>query len=192
VTALIVAPHCDDAELGCSMVAKGARLAVVSANDGARWEEQVQGAAWMGVADTMRAGFPDGEVVHDRHLVGFIELALTGCDVVYSPPLADTHQDHAAVARAVISAARRSPVGIIEYETPSVLPSWEPNWWVPMTPTDLDEQHLALSCHVSQHDRPYFSPHWLGNRAMFRGQQVGVPFAQTFRVVRAVRQGGFL
>jgi LmbE family N-acetylglucosaminyl deacetylase len=194
VTALIVAPHCDDAELGASMVAKGARLAVISANDPDRWAEQERAAGWLGVDDLMRAGFPDGEIRHDHHLVAFIELALMGrdIDIVYSPPIADTHQDHAAVAAAVVSAVRRSPVELVEYETPSTMPTWVPNLWVPMTSTDLDEQALALSEHISQRDRPYFSPHWLGNRAMFRGQQVGIPFAQAYRIVRAVTTTGGL
>lgn len=181
----IIAPHCDDMELGASLVAKGAKLAVCSANDAARWAEQEQGAAWLGVGDIMRAGFPDGAMRHDRHLVGFIELAATGADVVFIPPVEDSHQDHAAVARAALSAVRRSTVSLIEYETPSALPTWVPNLWLPMTTDDLSEQALATSCHVSQHHQPYMDPNWAIHRAAYRGSQVGIPHAQAYRVVRA-------
>lgn len=130
----------------------------------------------------------DGYVCHDRALVQFIEEAVDPDFVtaVLSPPLLDTHQDHAATAAAVVSAVRRSPVGLIEYETPSAMPTWVPNYWVPMTHGDIETQCTALEEHSSQNCRPYMTRKWVRDRAAFRGQQVGTPLAQAYRIVRWV------
>ena len=189
MSAVIVAPHCDDAELGCSMMAPGAKLLVISAADVRRWHEQKRGAAILGVSLVGGAEFPDGEITHNKQLVGAIEQAITSAvQTVLTPPYLDTHQDHIAVAAAAISAVRRSPVALIEYETPSVRPDWQPNLWVPMSQADLERQARAVGEHQSQSDRPYMDPAWAAMRAAYRGQQVGLPLAQAYRVVRAVYQ----
>jgi hypothetical protein len=55
-----------------------------------------------------------------------------------------------------------------------------------MTNFDLDRQVIALKHHHSQSRRTYTSREWLAARAVFRGQQVGLHFAQAYRIVRSV------
>ena len=124
---VVVAPHFDDGDIGASMLAAGARLIVIAGADEVRWREQNTAADILKLASVTRGAFPDGEVTHDLALVHFIEQAAQGATTVLSPPVLDTHQDHVAVARATISAVRRSPVTLIEYETPSVMAEWTPN-----------------------------------------------------------------
>ena len=183
---LIVAPHYDDADIGASTLADGAVLVVVAGGDGERLAEQKQSAPILGIKEVVRGDWPDGAVVHDKALVRFVEGVTEGMSAVLSPPVLDTHQDHAAVARAVISALRRSPLTLIEYDTPSVMPEWTPTLWVPLSQSDLDRQVWALDCFNSQNGRAYMSLRWVEARAHFRGQQVGLDHAQAFRVVRAV------
>jgi LmbE family N-acetylglucosaminyl deacetylase len=189
MTTLIVAPHYDDAELGASMFARGGDLVVVAGTDGDRYYEQLKAASALGSTLVSVGEWRDGFVSHDAALVGFIESAVTDdIDRVLSPPVLDTHQDHAATAAAVVSALRRSSVSLVEYETPSAMPTWVPNLWVPMTYEDLADQLTALDCYGSQAGRPYMTGEWIEARAEFRGQQVGIPLAQAFRIVRYVSE----
>ena len=138
------------------------------------------------MAGMVRGDWPDGAVTHDVALVRFIERGIAGAAKVLIPPVLDTHQDHVATARACISATRRSPVTVIEYETPSVMADWVPNMWMPMSEPDLDRQVEAVACHRTQVDKDYMTRRWLEARAIFRGQQVGLPLAQAYRTVRSV------
>ena len=182
----VVAPHYDDGDIGASVLAPGARLIVVAGRDEVRRREQENASAVLSMDVTIRGDFPDGSVTHDVALVHFIERNLEGVNTLLSPPVLDSHQDHQATALAVISATRRSPVTLIEYETASVTAEWVPNMWMPMTDHDLDVQTRAVSCHLSQAERTYMTRRWLEARAIFRGQQVGLPLAQAYRIVRHV------
>lgn len=188
MSTVVVAPHCDDAELGASLyLATGADVVVVAGQDVRRQHEQTLAVELLGGGAVDFGDWPDGYVTQDRSLVAFLEGQCARAQVILSPPANDTHQDHVAVSRAVLSALRRSAVTLLEYETPSVTADWCPNMWLPMNGDDLDRQAAALSCHQSQAHRAYTQPEWLTARAVFRGQQIGVRFAQAYRVVRMTR-----
>ena len=183
---VIVSPHPDDADLGVSLLAQEADLIVVAGRDEDRRWEQQSSAGVLKMNTVSFGDWSDGEVTHDVRLVHFIEQGLDGATRVLVPPVRDSHQDHIAVGLACVSATRRSAITVLEYETPSVLPEWTPTMWLPMTEEDLDTQTRAIECHVSQQERSYMSRRWLEARAIFRGQQVGLPLAQAYRIVRHV------
>ncbi|APQ42265.1 glucosaminyl deacetylase [Mycobacterium phage Rich] len=192
MTTLVVAPHFDDAEIGASMYLRpGAAVLVIAGQDSARLAEQQQALDTLGVDNlTWYVDWDDGEVPHNVAVVSAIEETIrkVSAHTVVSPPILDSHQDHAAVARSCLSAVRRSPVTLVEYETPSVFPEWVPNRFWEMEYADLREQVEAISAYGSQAHRAYMSRNWLEVRAEFRGQQVGVDYAQAYRVVRETRR----
>lgn len=184
----VIAPHPDDAEIGASTFLRpGTRILGITGS-ASRQAEQIEAAERAG-AVVVGLGWSEGALRHDRALVEAIEPMARESSVVLSPPLSDTHQDHRAVALAVRSALRRSPVTVLEYETPSTTSSWEPNIFVPMTAEDLDLQERMLAAFRSQSDRPYFNPHVIEARALVHGMRVGTEYAQAFRIVTGVVTG---
>jgi LmbE family N-acetylglucosaminyl deacetylase len=178
----IVSPHPDDAELGASMYLQpGSQILLITTTD-EREREQSAASEYAGVGLT-GLWAKEGSLVADSDLVTLIEACLSGSDIVLSPPTADTHQDHRAVAHAVRSSVRRSDIALLEYETPSTTPDWEPNVFVPMERSDLSRQSEMLHRFTSQTDRPYFDRSWLAGRARVHGMRVGVTYAQAFRLV---------
>ncbi|AER48918.1 glucosaminyl deacetylase [Mycobacterium phage Donny] len=192
MTTLVVAPHYDDAEIGASRYLRpGAAVLVIAGQDSARLVEQQNALAALGVDNlTVYREWADGEVPHSVAVVSAIEATMrkVNAHTVVSPPILDSHQDHAAVARSCLSAVRRSPVTLIEYETPSVFPEWVPNRFWEMDWADLNDQFAAIKHYGSQAHRAYMTMGWLETRAAFRGQQVGVELAQAYRVVRETRR----
>lgn len=179
----VVSPHPDDAELGASVFLRpGARILTITGNQG-RMIEQVT-AAERAEVPVIGLCLNEGTMTHDHHLVEMIEPMVRESTLVLSPPFADTHQDHRAVALAVRSALRRSPVALLEYETPSITAEWEPNVFVPMTGADLIRQAKILTAFKTQADRPYFSSQWLNARALCHGFRTGDLYAQAFRLVQ--------
>jgi len=179
----LVSPHPDDAELGASMFLRpGSRLVLVT-GDLARYDEQAAAATMAGVDIAARFTWSEGRCVPDVVMVSKMEPFLRSSDTVLSPPDADTHQDHRAVAAAVRSALRRSAVTLMEYETPSTTAEWSPNVFVPMTDDDLEYQGQLLRHFESQGTRAYFDRTWLRARARVHGLRIGETYAQAFRLV---------
>jgi len=189
VSVLVVAPHPDDAELGAWSLLSGATILCLT-HGGAvdpRGDE-ARRAAKISAARLIACCFPDGELTVTPGLVARIEHAIeaTGAEVVAGPPLSDEHQDHAAAARAVRAATRRTPLTVLEYETPSTPPGWEPDTYMPLSAASLAERERALGEFASQAGRPYMAPETARARAAVRGQRVGLSAAEAFRTVRRV------
>lgn len=185
---LVVSPHYDDAELSASLALPGAHLLVLAGGDDNRRREQEHASRSLRTTLLPPGTLPDGQINPGPATVRLIEdaLRISNADTLLLPPLRDSHQDHRAAHRAGISAARRLPLTIVEYETTSALPDWTPNLWEPMTEEEFNAQVRAVDHHASQAHLPYAREPWLRTRATYRGQQVGVPLAQAYRYVRAV------
>jgi LmbE family N-acetylglucosaminyl deacetylase len=179
----LVSPHPDDAEIGASMFLGPNSRIVLITGDSARYGEQAAASVVTGTDVAAAFGWAEGRCVWDAEMVSRMEPFLRESDTVLSPPVADTHQDHRAVAYAVRSALRRSPVTLLEYETPSTTAEWNPNVFVPMTDDDIERQDHILSKFRSQSDRLYFDRTWLRSRARVHGLRVGGQYAQAFRLV---------
>lgn len=179
----VVSPHPDDAELGASVFLRpGARILLITGTANRR-KEQYAAAEEMGVEMAASFAWAEGRLHHNTDLVQAIEPLVRESDTVLCPPVADTHQDHRAVALSARSALRRSSVALMEYETPSTTAEWEPTVFVPMSEAALFRQATVLQHFRSQTDRAYVDTAWLAARARVHGMRIGATYAQAFRLV---------
>ena len=108
-------------------------------------------------------GCGDGELRADRNLISAIEahfLAFAPTAVIthYCDEPSDDHQDHLAVGRACINAARRCPSIRIMLHAEPLSPgtSFHPNFFVEIT--DFFEKKMgAIEAHQTQAGRTYLS-----------------------------------
>lgn len=185
--ALLVAPHPDDAELGCGyLLGSGSTILVLTHAGTARAEEASRAAKVAGCA-IAHLNLPDGLL--DRYALDLCEVVeswvrTTGCAIVAGPPAEDEHQDHAAVARAVRAATRRTALTVLEYETPSTPPGWRPDTFPELSAVALARQVDAVAEHTSQLDHPYTRPDAIRARARRWGARIGHDYAEAYRTVR--------
>lgn len=189
---LVLAAHCDDAELGAGgLLRESSRAAVwiASAGDPERRAEAERAAAILGhdlylgeLADGLGPRWDRGE------LIRMIERAVEafGPGLVAIPPAGDTHQDHAAVRDAALAALRRSPVSIVEYESPSAPAGWGADYFVPLGEETVDAVEGALGSYLSQSSALYLEEGVYTSRARAAGIKIGARYAEPFRVVRVV------
>jgi LmbE family N-acetylglucosaminyl deacetylase len=108
-------------------------------------------------------------------------------DAIFTQWIGDTHQDHQALTRAVIAAARDSN-NLFMYET--TIPggisenAFRPQLYVDVTET-LDIKRNALDCFDSQKIR--CGPLWIDaivGRCSYRGYQMNTKYAEAFEVIK--------
>ena len=204
---LIIAPHTDDAELGCGgAIARYAEAGAV-----------VHVAAFSDAADVLPEGWPRDRLVQEmkRSLLSlgvkeanihnysmpvrrFLEhrqaildemiklRAKTQPDLVFVPASQDVHQDHSVVHKEALRAFRDA--SIWGYELP-----WNHFTTVTTGFVVLEDRHMelklaALRFYESQIElrRPYFEPDILMGLAKLRGVQIKTRYAEAFEVVRAI------
>lgn len=188
--ALIVAPHPDDAELGAAYLLGSGTTILNLTHGGDRDDpraEEATRAAKVAGCDVASLAYPDGRL--DRYALDLCQaieawVTATRAAIVAGPPLCDEHPDHAAVARAVRSATRRSTLTVLEYETPSTPPAWQPDTFVPLSDVSLARQVDAVAEHTSQAGHPYVEPDALRARAERWGHRIGHARAEAYRTVR--------
>lgn len=120
-------------------------------------------------------------------------------DIAYIPHKGDIHMDHYMVSHSAMVAMR--PIGdfkvkeIYAYETlsetewniPSVENAFIPNVWVDITEF-IEKKKQAMACYKSQIQEP---PHPRSNEiiealARLRGSTIGVPYAESFMLIRKI------
>lgn len=191
---LAVSPHPDDTEWGAAgllAARSGGLLYVVAADSEPRWAEAQAAAQALGVT-ALRGPATDGAVAAAEGLVRLdLEtlIATHQPDLVLVPPDGDTHQDHRATRRAAMSALRRQPVTVAEYETPSAPPGWAPDLFAEVSATDLAAALTALEMHRSQAHRRYMASDLALARMIVAGAGVGLAWAVPLRLVRGVMTG---
>lgn len=188
---LVLGAHCDDAELGAGGLLRESREAAVwiaCGRDDRRWEEALSASKVLNHS-LFRGTAADGDAEGDLlSMIGQIEAAVEviGPSIVAIPPEGDTHQDHRAVRAAALSALRRSPVSIVEYESPSAPIGWAPDFFVPLPEEAVDAVELALGLYVSQSKAPYLEEGAYTARTRAAGVRVGTRYAEPYKVVRIV------
>lgn len=186
---LVLGAHPDDAELGAGGLLTESRRAAVwiaCAGDGGRREEAVAASRALGF-DVFLGTIPDGGAPDElSRMILQIEAAVEtfGPDLVAIPPAGDTHQDHRAVRDAALSALRRAPVSVVEYESPSAPVGWGADYFVPVSEATVDAVELALSLHVSQSKALYLAEGAYRARTRAAGLRVGERHAEPYKVVR--------
>jgi LmbE family N-acetylglucosaminyl deacetylase len=195
---LAIGAHPDDIEIGCGgtlakFVANGDQVTMLVITDGRngpgdvseRKHEQENAANVLGVHHLVWGNIPDCEVsLHEKDLVGVIERVIkhTGCDLILTHSISDSHQDHVAVARGTLGAARHCP-SVLAYDAPSSI-GFEETVFVDISDT-IDKKVEALKCHASQvAASPMVSSDRERAKATVAGHHARRPMAEGFQPVR--------
>lgn len=184
---LVVAPHPDDAELGCPALieATQADILVLCGDRPERVEEAKNAAQSLSRGSLRVLHYPDGTLQPTKELIRALDMLVPGYDIVAGPPQLDAHQDHRTTALALRSAVRRSASTLLEYETPSTLPEWAPTAYLPLDEERIVHWTEAAKEHVSQSGASYFDLDYRMSRSRVHGYTVGHPNAEAYRVVKA-------
>ncbi|MFA5162487.1 MAG: PIG-L deacetylase family protein [Elusimicrobiales bacterium] len=191
---LCIGAHPDDIEFGCGgtlckMAGPGCRITLLVLTDGGRGGaaalrrvEQAAAARLIG-ARLIRAGFRDTELPGERALISAIEdcLRKTCPGMIFTHFYEDTHQDHCAVSRAVMTAARNER-DILFFEGPTSI-NFVPTVFSDIGPV-IDKKFELLGCHRSQLEKTNIPGLCIleaaKSAAVFRGGQYRVKYAEGF------------
>jgi LmbE family N-acetylglucosaminyl deacetylase len=202
---LILAPHTDDAELGC-----GATIHRLL-HEG----NTVYCAAFSACKQSVKPEFPEDVLekelkaasselgIKPENLILFeyevrtfnyhrqailddiIKLRdMIKPDVVFVPSVNDIHQDHYTIAQEAVRAFKFST--LLCYELPWNNFEFKTTLFYSLEQKHVDAKMRALACYNSQAHRPYMQPDFIQSLARVRGVQVGLPFAEVFEVVRMI------
>jgi LmbE family N-acetylglucosaminyl deacetylase len=199
---LAIGAHPDDIELGC-----GATLALFAAagvqahgvvvsggavggDHAARLTEAGDGARVLGLRSVMVLGHHDTRLFDEESaILADVEAAIhrTRPSIVITHSEHDHHQDHVAVHRAVLRAARRIPT-VLCFESPSATGAFAPTVYTDVT-RGIEQKLTAIGMHRSQLAKPYMTADRIRGLASFRGSQARVGLAESFESVRTLLPG---
>lgn len=194
---LAIGAHPDDIELGAgaylhALAKDGACVTAVVVFDGARKGSVVQRQAEQIASVRLLARNASVRFLNLPSIVPqadivprFYEL-FEECrpDLVLTHAGEDTHDDHVAVHRATLPAARRAPI-VLAYETPSTAANFIPTTYYPFT--SLDIKLAAVAQHESQTSKLVANislTDWVCATAAFRGAFFRVGMAEAFVPIR--------
>ncbi len=202
---LVLAPHTDDAELGCGgttarLVASGAEVSVAtfslakeslppgSAPDRLRGEF-LNAMRILGV-DAQRTFVYDYPVrTFSNHRQELLEELLQlkkrlRPDIIFVTAGADIHQDHRVLHAESVRAFRE--ITLWAYELPWNCLNFSAQAFVTLNQEHVDRKWAALQAYESQMElqRPYFNKEVVYGLARVRGVQVRAEYAEVFEVVR--------
>lgn len=154
-----------------------------------RKKESIMSAKVMGCKTPEFLDLSPAEITFNRKFVTQINEIIQryNPDAIFTQWIGDTHQDHQALTRGVIAAARDSN-NLFMYET--TIPggisenAFRPQLYVDVTET-LDIKRNALDCFDSQKIR--CGPLWIDaivGRCSYRGYQMNTKYAEAFEVIR--------
>lgn len=201
----MLAPHTDDAELGCGgtvsrfvdsgtdvfvIAFSGCETSLPPTSDSNRLaREFLAAASALGIAETRRKvlGLPVREFTYHRQEVLDELITLRKefkPDAVLLPAGTDVHQDHEVVHCEGVRAFKE--ITVLGYELPWNHVSFRAQAFVSLGIGDVERKWNALECYRSQieMERPYFSWEFISSLARVRGLQVKEQYAEAFEVVR--------
>ena len=183
---LILAPHTDDAELGCGgtiarLTSEGVAVHVVafSAPDEFPTLRDEFARASEGLGATAEVlGFETTYFTRDRQdilqaLIGYRDEH--NPTAVLLPSASDVHQDHATLHAEGIRAFKNTTV--LGYELPRNHLTFAPQVFVTLTDAHVAAKLAALRCYESQKARPYFDDEYIAGLARVRGGQIDTRYA---------------
>jgi uncharacterized protein, lmbE-like protein len=111
-------------------------------------------------------------------------IEITNPDIIITHSRNDQHQDHHAVHLATLRAARRCST-ILCFESPSVTTDFTAQFFVDIADY-MDVKIAAVKKHANQSEKPYIDERKLSGKALHRGEQAKVDYAEGYEVVRAL------
>lgn len=196
---LVIGAHPDDLELACGgslarFVDNGHEVHALVMSQGAqgghketRAGEALAAAQLLDLHEISVRDFTDtrmsteiGEMI--RAIETMIELVEP--DIILTHSRNDQHQDHHAVHLATLRAARRCST-ILCYESPSVTDEFAARFFVDIGDY-MDVKIAAVKEHANQSGKPYIDELKLAGKALHRGEQAKVGYAEGYEVVRAL------
>lgn len=196
VTVLAIGAHPDDVEIGCggalaSHVKRGDRVVVLTLSGGEkagsvrqRANESKAAANRLG-AELVLESLPDTEIAEGPETINAIERVIkrVSPDVVYVHSESDRHQDHRAVHRATMTAARHV-ASVYCYQSPSSTTGFEPTRFVRID-EHMDTKLELIELYASQATtRSYLAPRLIEATAVYWGRYAGAGSVEPFEVVR--------
>ncbi len=191
---LVLSPHPDDMEFGCGGTVykfskKGYRIFIYVATGGeyggpveVRKNEQNKSASIIG-AELIWGSFKDTEVFFERELIDEIERTIKRIEpfLIFVNFFKDTHQDHVALSKATITAARYIN-NLLFYETPTSI-DFLPNIYFDIGDVIKKKEKLLLA-HASQVNKTRVKNLSIVesaySTAVFRGYQARTKYAEGF------------
>lgn len=154
-----------------------------------RKHESIMSAKVMGCKTPEFLDLSPEEIIFKRNFVTQISKIIQELnpEAIFTQWIGDTHQDHQALTRAVVAAARDSN-DVFMYET--TIPggisehAFRPQLYVDVTDT-LEIKKNALDCFDSQKIR--CGPLWIDSlvgRCSYRGYQMNTKYAEAFEVIK--------
>lgn len=204
-TVLILAPHTDDAELGC-----GGTIAKF-VEEG----REVSVASFSIAEDSVLPGFPKDSLLKEfhqaMHVLGIKENNQNTYkfkvrnfpefrqdileeivklrdrikpDIVFVPSLNDIHQDHQVIASEGLRVFKK--ISILGYELPWNNIVFETKSFVKLDRKHIQKKIEALKCYETQKHRSYLNEDFITSLAITRGTQFESEYAEAFEVLRYI------
>ncbi len=214
MTTLVVAAHPDDEVLGCGgtiarLTSEGEEVHILILGEGgtnrdpgvvAKLRQNVtQAAELLGTPHVSHYTLPDQrfDTIPLLEIVQMIEcwIKVDKPDTIFTHHAGDLNLDHSVTHRAVLTATRpgTSPIQkIYAFETPSSTewafgtPAFAPSVFIGINPLRKIAAMQAYESEARPTPHPR-SPEMLRALAHWRGAQAGLPAAEAFQLVRAIR-----
>ena len=197
---LAIGAHPDDIELGCGGTLRKhilngdnvyyiiASLGEKSGDKDKRRGETMAAAKLMEVSDVYFLNLPDTMIMHDGITVSLLDkyMGRLKPDIIYVHSPKDYHQDHANIAKSVLSASRTMKNAILLYETPSTTIEFKPVAFRDISDT-FEHKLKCIEQFVSQNEKDYMEKEAIIGLAKTRGHTMGVKYAEAFEVARVFR-----
>lgn len=203
--ALVLAPHTDDAELGCGgtiskMLRSGVEVhiaafstAAESVPDGFELNsiknEFEDSCRFFGIASdhVYIYDFPVRKLnFHRQEVLDHLVVLRTQIqpDIVFIPATFDLHQDHQVLSAEGLRAFKEKT--LLGYELPWNHISFEATAFVELQDIDVENKWGSLQCYKTQlHlQRSYFTQKFVEGLAAVRGTQIKAKYAEAFQVLK--------
>ncbi len=195
---IVLAPHADDAELGCGgtiarMIEAGADVAIVAFSTPAGAPRAVLESEAHVSRQVMKIKEENLHIwsYEVRTLAAHRQEILERLfqlnqqhkpDLVMLPSLKDLHQDHNTVAMEGLRAFKMC--SILGYELPWNHMSFHTSAFVPLEDHHVENKIRSSMSYISQMGRQFFDEEFLRSLARTRGCQIGKKYAEAFEVIR--------